>query len=227
MRIVRKIVLIACAALLIGPACNLPIVQGGTDYEAAAFTVEVGAPAEYRTGPGEGYPVAGVLEPGRQVVAISRNAEGDYLLIRDPADEGTLGWLPSAVALTGGNPFSLPTSALPSPALPISGCPSPVGGGPTPVSCPTLVEGLPVVSGCPSPVGGGPTPVSCPTLVEGPPAVSGCPSPVGGGPTPVSCPTLVEAPPSGGGIPTPVGGSKPGGGPTKVPAPTPLPTTVK
>ncbi len=60
-------------------------------------------------------------------------------------------------------------------------CPSPVGGGPTPVSCgPTLV------AACPSPVGGGPTP---PPPCVAPPV--GCPSPVGGGPTPVSCgPTL-------------------------------------
>ena len=66
-----------------------------------------------------------------------------------------------------------------------SGCPTPIGGGPTPVSC------EPVVSGCPSPVGGGPTPVSCG------PVVSGCPSPVGGGPTPVSClPTIITETPT-------------------------------
>jgi hypothetical protein len=124
----------------------------------------------------------------------------------------------------GPTPVSCPTRVEGAPV--VSGCPSPVGGGPTPLSCPTLIEGPAEVSGCPSPVGGGPTPVSCPTLAEGPPVVSGCPSPVGGGPTPVSCPTLVEAPPSGGGKPTPVGGSKSGENPTKVPGPTPLPTTV-
>lgn len=59
------------------------------------------------------------------------------------------------------------------------GCPSPVGGGPTPVSC-----GVTPV-GCPSPIGGGPTPP--PPCA---PAPIGCPSPVGGGPTPVSCPAL-------------------------------------
>jgi hypothetical protein len=56
------------------------------------------------------------------------------------------------------------------------GCPSPVGGGPTPVTC----DATPV--GCPSPVGGGPTPP--PPCA---PPVVGCPSPVGGGPTPASC----------------------------------------
>jgi hypothetical protein len=60
-----------------------------------------------------------------------------------------------------------------------AGCPTPIGGGPTPVSC------EPVVNACPSPVGGGPTPVSCE------PVVNACPSPVGGGPTPVSCPPTV------------------------------------
>lgn len=62
------------------------------------------------------------------------------------------------------------------PPTPVVGCPSPVGGGPTPPSCVTPP------AGCPSPVGGGPTPP--PPCV---PAPAGCPSPVGGGPTPVTC----------------------------------------
>ena len=98
----------------------------------------------------------------------------------------------------------------------VAGCPSPVGGGPTPVSC------EPTVMVCPSPMGGGPTPVSCePTVVF-------CPSPVGGGPTPVSCePTVVICPSPAGGGPTPVSceptvvicPSPVGGGPTPASCP--------
>lgn len=80
------------------------------------------------------------------------------------------------------------------------GCPSPVGGGPTPVYCGPV--------GCPSPIGGGPTPGICdcatpvgggPTPVGCGPVVSGCPSPVGGGPTPGICPTdtATSPPPPG------------------------------
>jgi hypothetical protein len=116
--------------------------------------------------------------------------------ITDPPVEGVLAnfhteWTPSApgeytiqaVAYGSDGSASQPDSARITfggeIATLVAGCPTPVGGGPTPVSCPTLVEA------CPSPVGGGPTPVSCA------PVDSGCPTPVGGGPTPVSCPTLV------------------------------------
>jgi hypothetical protein len=52
----------------------------------------------------------------------------------------------------------------------LAGCPTPVGGGPTPVSCPSPV------GGCPTPVGGGPTPVSCATPAGGP-SLIGYPTP--------------------------------------------------
>ena len=101
---------------------------------------------------------------------------------------------------------------------PISG-PTQVGG-PTPVSSPTLVEGSGLGNGCPTPIGGGPTPVSCfePSPAKGPTPIGGGPTPVegptpiGGGPTPVKGPTPI------GGGPTPVKGPTPiGGGPTPVP----------
>lgn len=58
----------------------------------------------------------------------------------------------------------------------VSGCPSPVGGGPTPVNC-----GEPIGSGCPSPVGGGPTPVSCVTpVVSVTPVITDTPTPLAG-----------------------------------------------
>jgi hypothetical protein len=52
-----------------------------------------------------------------------------------------------------------------------AGCPTPIGGGPTPVTC------GPVVSGCPSPVGGGPTPVNCPTeIITATPVITDTPT---------------------------------------------------
>jgi hypothetical protein len=243
---VKTIFLVVFLFLFAGSACNLPAGSAVQPAGPDALLVSVNAPAEYRSGPGGEFETAGVLEPGRQVEAIGRSPDGGYLLLRDPATASVLGWLESASATTSGNPFSLPTYApLPAASLaataPVSGCPSPVGGGPTPVSCSGPVT--PVVSGCPSPVGGGPTPVSCsgpgappvsgcpspvgggPTPVScsgpGAPVVSGCPSPVGGGPTPVSCSGPAAPPPSGGGKPTPVAGS------TLVPAPTSVPTLVK
>ena len=241
---VKTIFLVVFLFLFAGSACNLPVGLAGQPAGPGALLVSGNAPAEYRTGPGAEFEPAGVLEPGRQVEAIGRSPDGGYLLLRDPASASVLGWLESASAITTGNPFSLPTYAPPpaaslaATAPPVSGCPSPVGGGPTPVSC----SGLPI-SGCPSPVGGGPTPVSCsgpaappvsgcpspvgggptPVSCSGPaaPPVSGCPSPVGGGPTPISCSGPAAPPPSGGGKPTPVAG------PTLVPAPTSIPTLVK
>ena len=236
----KTILLIVCTALFAGSACNLPADQAGLPAAPGALLVSVDAPAEYRSGPGSEFELAGVLEPGRQVEAIGRSPDGGYLLLRDPASASVLGWLESAQATTSGNPFSLPTYAPPPAAslaatAPASGCPSPVGGGPTPVSCSGPV--MPVVSGCPSPVGGGPTPVSC--SGPPPPVISGCPSPVGGGPTPVSCsgppPPVVSGCPSPvGGGPTPVSCSGPaapppsgGGKSTPVTGPTPVPTLVK
>ena len=116
-------------------------------------------------------------------------------------------WTPSEVGLytiqavayasdgTASQPDSARITIAGASATAVVGCPSPVGGGPTPISC-----GPTPVVGCPSPVGGGATPVTC---AERP---AGCPSPVGGGATPVTC----GAAPVG--CPSPVGG-----GPTLVP----------
>lgn len=96
----------------------------------------------------------------------------------------TQDWQPAGTGVFAVQVMAYDTLGQPSNPAVISirvnaGCPTPIGGGPTPVTC------GPVVSGCPSPVGGGPTPVSCE------PVVNACPSPVGGGPTPGVCPTLI------------------------------------
>ena len=192
-------------------ACNLPTALGGQGTPSTVLKVSVSVATEYRTGPGQGYDLVGVLNPGQEVEAVGLSPDGEYLLVRDPANPVVQVWLKGDFATVKGNPALLPISTpLPTPT-PVAGstllgnCPTPVGGGPTPVSCATQVDGSLSVGGCPTPVGGGPTPVSC---TGGPTLVGGCPTPVGGGPTPVSCtggPTLV------GGCPTPIGG-----GPTPV-----------
>jgi hypothetical protein len=209
-------------------ACNLPTALGGHGPSPTVMMISVSAATEYRAGPGQSYDLVGVINPGQEVEAIGLSPDGNYLLIRNPADPVVLGWLNRDDTTILGNPVKLPISTPPSTPTPVIGltlvfsCPTPVGGGPTPVSCPTQVDGSSSFSGCPTPVGGGPTPVTCTTQVAGPTLVGGCPTPVGGGPTPVSCapvggPTLV------GGCPTPIGG-----GPTPVSCTAPVggPTTV-
>jgi hypothetical protein len=232
----KLFVLFVLAVLLALSACNLPVTPMAGGTMPASVLVNVAAAAEYRTGPGPAYDVAGVLEPGRQVAAVGRSPDGAYLLIQDPGDPTVRGWLAAADAAVMGDPIGLPVSTPPPTPTPVSsgsGCPTPIGGGPTPVSCATLVPGSSSGSGCPTPIGGGPTPVSCATLVPGSSSGSGCPTPIGGGPTPVSCATLVPGSSSGSGCPTPIGG-----GPTPVSCgkprratsvgkPTALPTPVK
>jgi len=103
--------------------------------------------------------------------------------VNDPPMEGGLAafhteWTPSApgeytiqaVAFSANGTASEADSARVTfggvSVTPVIGCPTPIGGGPTPVSC------LPEVSGCPSPVGGGPTPVSCASVVTDTPTPS-------------------------------------------------------
>jgi hypothetical protein len=226
----KFVILIVCAAVLAASACNLPTALGGQGTTSIPVTVKEGAAAEYHTGPGPTFDLVGVLNPGQEVEAFGLSPDGDYLLIRDPANSGVPCWLKRDSTTLTGIPVGLPISTLPPtptmvPGQEVAGsCPTPIGGGPTPVSCPTLVDGTPY-GGCPTPVGGGPTPVGCPTLVPGltlPPR--GCPTPIGGGPTPIGCPTLVAGPTSPPrGCPTPVGG-----GPTPVSCPTRVvgPTSV-
>jgi hypothetical protein len=210
-------------------ACNLPvasedaapaiaqtetlIARGVEETMASVPMVSVSVATDCRTGPGQEYDPVGVLNPGQAYDAVGRSPEGDYWLIRVPATSTTLCWLGGEHVTVTGDPSGLPVS--PPPATPTlvvtqAGCPTPIGGGPTPVSCPTS-------GGCPTPVGGGPTPVSCPTSGGGPGLIGGCPTPIGGGPTPVSCPSSDGGPGLIGGCPTPIGG-----GPTPVSCPTPV-----
>jgi hypothetical protein len=180
---VVTVLLIVCATLFTLSACNLPNSGGDKETPASALKVSVSVATEYRSGPGQVYDVIGVLNPGREVEAVSRSPDGDYLVIQDPANPTSLVWLKSEYATASGNPAALPIS-LPPPTPTLVKEPESKGGGFTPVVTP------PSVGGCPTPVGGGPTPVSCPTSGEAPPSTGGgCPTPVGGGPTPVSCPS--------------------------------------
>jgi hypothetical protein len=107
----------------------------------------------------------------------------NFHLIWEPPAPGQ--YIIQAIAYTGETGGSQPDSAVVTFGDGItsdvaSGCPTPIGGGPTPFSC------EPVTIGCPTPVGGGPTPFSCE------PVTIGCPTPVGGGPTPITCVTPVQ-----------------------------------
>jgi hypothetical protein len=178
-------------ALLAGvllAACNLPAAGSGT-----SVWLDV--------------PLDGLTFPTLQAINIEGHASGAggvgrvevwvagalVETIDDPAVEGELAifhaaWIPTtegtytiqAVAYArDGSASGRDTARVTFGGAPPTAiiCPSPVGGGPTPVTC--------ALAGCPSPVGGGPTPPPpCPATPVG------CPSPVGGGPTPVTCTEL-------------------------------------
>jgi hypothetical protein len=206
-------------------ACNLPSGAQSSPVPSIAPVAVLTSAAQCWTGPGETYPVAAALSPGQSAEVVGRTQDDAYLLVRDPANPAVMCWINSAMTTVIGELLSVQVYVPSAPTMLVSGCPSPVGGGPTPVSCtgsviagcPSPIGGGPtpvvctgsVVAGCPSPVGGGPTPVNC-SPYGGPIFVRGCPSPVGGGPTPVVC--------SGGGNSVPVYGcpSPIGGGPTPV-----------
>ena len=192
-------------------SCNLPGSAENEDSLTIVHKVSVGVATEYRSGPGEVYDVLGFISQGQVVDAVGRSSGGDYLVFQDPANPAMFYWLKYEMIQDGSPLADLPIFASPpTPTLVpgselAGGCPTPVGGGPTPVSCGTPVPAE--IAGCPTPIGGGPTPVSCSGEVA---SGSGCPTPIGGGPTPVSCYGQGKAP-SGSGCPTPIGG-----GPTPV-----------
>jgi hypothetical protein len=204
-----------------------PTVPGAGATIPPGLMVSVSEASECLSGPGPTYDPVGTLSPGQETEAVSRSEDGEYWLIRDPANPTTLCWAESVYFTIKGDPFELPIATPPPTPTPVGPTPvnSPTPVGPTPVSSPTPVGPTPVSS--PTPVG--PTPVSSPTPV-GPTPVSS-PTPVGAPaafPTPVSSPTSVGAPaafPTPVNSPTPV--DPPSVKPTKVNSPTPVkPTKV-
>jgi hypothetical protein len=190
---------LALLASILLAACNLPASGTGTSVwldvplDGLTFPAPQAINIEGHASGAGGISRIEVLVGGALVATIDRPAlEGDlaaFHTVWTPASEGT--YTIQAVAYGPDGSASAPDTARVTFGGAVStapACPSPVGGGPTPVTC------APV--GCPSPVGGGPTPVAC--------APVGCPSPVGGGATPVTCAPV--------GCPSPVGG-----GPTPVP----------
>jgi hypothetical protein len=206
--VAKTMFLVLMAFVLSLSACNLPAGAPGSPVPAIAPVAVLTAAAECWSGPGEGYPVAAALSPGQSADVVGRTPDGAYLLVRDPANPAVMCWINTAMTTVVGELVSVQVYVVPAPLTLVSGCPSPVDGGPTPVSCSTY-GGPAFLAGCPSPVGGGPTPVVCSGGGNSAPAV-GCPSPIGGGPTPVNC-SPYGGPPFVAGCPSPVGG-----GPTPV-----------
>ncbi len=199
MKLNRAVFLIGVATLFVIAACSPLISQGGDESQAKGFMVNVNMDTDYRTGPGQVYQKIGVLTAGQVVEAVGRSPDGNYLLIRDPANPEKLYWVDSKNVTVTGNPGDLPAATPPATPTPVSGCPTPIGGGPTAVGCGIA----PLTGGCPTPIGGGPTEINCGAA----PSTGGCPTPIGGGPTEINCGVV----PSTGGCPTPIGG-----GPTAV-----------
>ena len=197
---VKTILPVVLAVQLVLSGCNFPAAQGVQEPEANALMLSVSLVTEVRTGPGQVYDVVGLLNPGQEVEAVGISPDGQYWQVRDPANPEVLRWLKKDFATVSGNPIGLPISTPPpTPTLVsgaewASGCPTPIGGGPTPVSCNVSGGDSSSAGGCPTPIGGGPTPVSCDASGGDSSSAGGCPTPIGGGPTPVSCPPSVGNP---------------------------------
>ncbi|NMB54044.1 MAG: hypothetical protein GYA15_05030 [Leptolinea sp.] len=229
---------ILLAGLILLSNCNMPLKKIPENAVVDHLTLTLNNDVEIRSGPGPDYERINLLKPGTSVQVIGRSADSAYLVVRDPAQPSITGWLkyePGLIGNTDDVPVATPPpppTALENPVSP-GGCPTPIGGGPTPVDCssktpivtggcPTPIGGGPtpvdcsgkppvVTGGCPTPIGGGPTPVDCSSPRSAPSTGSGCPTPIGGGPTPVDCSSHRTMPSSGSGCPTPIGG-----GPTPV-----------
>ena len=137
------------------PFCNTRVVYSNVGSEAIPgdFSIQFsfdGTPQETVT-------VAGGLMPGASTEATFVYQYSDLHYVGINLDSGNI----ISELNEGNNAFAEARMCAESSVEPtLVGCPTPVGGGPTPVSC------SPQVDGCPTPVGGGPTPVSCPTLVN-------------------------------------------------------------
>lgn len=150
--------------------CNMPASAGGAsvwlDVPLDGLTFPVPQPIK----------IEGHASAASSISSVEIWINGTLLTtIDNPPMEGSLAsfhteWTPSmageyviqAVAFSTEGNASPPDSARVTFGTTAAGnnCPTPVGGGPTPVSCDEAPG-----SGCPTPVGGGPTPVSCVTPV--------------------------------------------------------------
>ena len=152
--VAKTILLFWCLCCLLS-ACNLPASAPSSPVPSIAPVAVLTSAAQCWSGPGEAYPAAAALSPGQSAEVVGRTQDGAYLLVRDPANPAVMCWINSAMTTVVGDLVAIPVYVVPAPPTFVSGCPSPIGGGPTPVSCTGSV-----VAGCPSPIGGGPTPVS-------------------------------------------------------------------
>jgi hypothetical protein len=234
----RFILLAILAVLVFLSACNLPIEKRIPEPVLLTPMVSVKSATEIRSGPGDEFKLIGIIEPDQKAALIGQTPEGDYWIIQYLDNPQIAGWISSKSAIVSGDTkivpivtlsaevqlteivltqvvFQSPTPAPPTPVITevefAAGCPTPIGGGPTPVSINGSCGSPAVGSGCPTPIGGGPTPVSINGSCVSPAVSSGCPTPIGGGPTPVSINGSCGLPVVGSGCPTPIGG-----GPTPV-----------
>lgn len=139
----RSRTLLSFAAILIF-ACSFPLFNGtganppgtassGVPSAAESPTVTVstsGAPlaspngqaVNCRSGPGTGWPVVVLLNPGQTAEIVGHNAEGTWWYVKNPAAPGTFCWMSAAFTATSGDLSGVPVVAAPptSPAPPTS-----------------------------------------------------------------------------------------------------------
>ena len=104
---VKTLFLIVLPIVFAIAACNLPTALGGQGTPKTVLKVTVSVATEYRTGPGQGYDLVGVLNPGQEAEAVGLSPDGEYLLIRNPANPVVLLWLKKDFATVTGDPVLL------------------------------------------------------------------------------------------------------------------------
>lgn len=117
--------------------------DAATSVPTATFTpalsvplAEVSVPTNCRTGPGKIFDKVSVLNVGKQVEVVARNASGTYWVVKNPGGEGTC-WLWDHYATITGSTANLPVWEAPPAPAPVAGVTPTPGAVTLRVSVPT------------------------------------------------------------------------------------------
>jgi uncharacterized protein YgiM (DUF1202 family) len=109
----------ATATLL--PTATPTLAPTPTDTPAGSIVyAQVSVPTNCRTGPGKVFDKVSVLNVGKQVEVVARNAFGTYWVVKNPAGAGTC-WLWGTYATVSGPTAHLPVWDSPPTPTPVSG----------------------------------------------------------------------------------------------------------
>lgn len=112
-------------AVVTGQTANLPVwdtpptstPKASVSPTATGVVLKVSVPTNCRVGPGKTYDKIGVLEPGKTVNVIARNASSDYWVVENPEGSGTC-WVWGYYATVTGATANVPVWSPPSTPTP-------------------------------------------------------------------------------------------------------------